>query len=83
VAHISISGVHVRNRHAPGGVTSELSHLPIHQDALKQSLTTLVKQGVPPPDFERGYREWDSVKGGVFTVSVAEAVGLVDQTLGQ
>lgn len=83
VVHISISGVHVKNLHVAGGYNTELPHAPFSQAALIQSLTTLVRQAEPPPEFETGYQEWQKARGGVFTVSVAEAVDFAEQALNQ
>jgi hypothetical protein len=83
VVHVSISGVHVKNGHVAGGYSTELPHAPFSKEALTQSLTTRMSQAEPPPEFEQGYLEWQKAQGGVFTVSVAEAVDFAEQALNQ
>jgi hypothetical protein len=79
VVHISLAGLHLKNPGVPGGYSSELPHAPFTKVAIDQSVTELIRQGVPPPAFEQGYQQWQQSNGGVFTISVAEAVDLVEK----
>jgi hypothetical protein len=58
------------------------SHLPISSTALARSVDQLVRD-VPPEhlDFEPGYRHWREANGGVFTITVAEIVDVILQTV--
>ena len=71
VIHIALSGV------SYGKGQTNISHLPFAESAIDQSVTTLERESGPVPDFSEGYRLWreafDSGKGGVFTITVAEA----------
>ena len=71
IVHIAISGVSF----ADGQTT--IPHLPFDEAAIEQSVTTLERESGPVPDFAEGYRMWHEAftagKGGVFTISVAEA----------
>jgi hypothetical protein len=78
VFHISIVGLKVKG---PKGMVTELPHAPIAKATLEKSVTKLSKSSVSFPDFQPGYAEWKSAKGGVFSVSVAEIVSLVEQAI--
>ena len=64
-----------------GGITN-VGHMPFDQSALVASVDQLLATGVSPaPNFEAGYAQWKSAKGGIYTISVTEAVGLIFETL--
>jgi hypothetical protein len=71
IVHIAISGVSF------GNGQSTISHLPFAEFAVEQSVTVLERESGPIPDFAQGYGLWreafDTGKGGVFSISVAEA----------
>jgi hypothetical protein len=85
IVHVAVSGVRVRT--PSGGYTEELGHLPLAEDALRRSVTTKVRDGAPTDRGTEGYQEWrrafDAGRGGVFTTTVAECVGFVEQAAGQ
>jgi hypothetical protein len=85
IVHIAVSGVRVRT--PSGDYTTELGHLPLSEDALRRSVTTKVREGQPTDRGTEGYREWrrafDDGSGGVFTTTVAECVGFVEQAASQ
>jgi len=81
VVHISVSDVHIKNPRIAGGYSTQLPHAPFSETAIEQSVTELVGKASPPPDFEAGYQQWQQARGGVFTISVAEAVDFVEQRL--
>src|SRR5262249_14963687 len=85
IFHISVAKVRVRNRHAPSGVIDELPHFPVSKQTLEASCTKLVGKSAPNPEYVEGYNEWkrafDQGKAGVFTISVAEIVQIVEDTL--
>jgi hypothetical protein len=81
VVHISVAGVRVKNPGVPGGFSNEIPHLPFTHAAIEASITRLVGQASVPAKFEVGYQQWQEAKGGAFSVSVAEAVDLVEQGL--
>jgi hypothetical protein len=56
---------------------SQIAHAPFEKSALAASVDKLVATGVAPSqDFEAGYRQWKEHNGGIYTVSVAQALGL-------
>jgi hypothetical protein len=81
IIHIGVSGLNLRG---VVGAKGEIGHMPFAESAVTRSVVNLASQGEPPPISE-GYRLWrqafDEGKGGVFTISVAEAVSFVEQTM--
>jgi len=75
IVHIAISDVSYGDRQ------TQIQHLPFAESAIEHSVTTLERQSGPVPDFSDGYREWrrafDAGKGGIFTITVAEAFDAV------
>jgi hypothetical protein len=87
IFHISVSGVKVKNRRAPGGVTQELPHFPVSKKTLEDSVLKLVGTAAPNPGYREGYATWkqafDAGNAGIFTISVAEIVGFIEKTVNQ
>ncbi|WP_109671609.1 hypothetical protein [Mesorhizobium loti] len=84
IVSISVSDAPIPN---DGKQLQTIPHLPVAADVLRESVVEL--EGVRPiPDgFDHGYSLWrqayDIGKGGYFTVSVEEIVGLLRTQLGQ
>jgi hypothetical protein len=80
VYHISIIGVHFRQP-GPAGI---LPHLPVSDQTLDASVTRLSPTS---PDFptttsvDEGIAEWRKAEGGVFTISVAKIVDVIEQSI--
>ena len=75
IVHVSITQVALPG--APGQLPrfTIVQHMPFTQEALRASVGTLVQaDGQPFAGFEGGYAEWQSARGGVFTVTVAQAL---------
>ena len=83
IVHIAVNRVRIRNPRAPGGYSTTLPHAPVSERALRASITGLVTESVPLPDFREGYDLWKRGKGGVWTLSMAEIVAAVEEALGR
>jgi hypothetical protein len=87
IVHIHLNGVRLKNKHAPGGSSDQVGHMPYAGDALRKSLTRLESTGTALPSFEDGYQEWrrafDKGKAGVWTTSVSEAMSGMESALNQ
>jgi hypothetical protein len=87
IFHISVSGVKVKNRHAPSGVTQDLPHFPVSKKTLEDSVLSLLGIATPNPEYREGYITWkqafDAGNAGIFTISVAEIVGFIKKTVNQ
>lgn len=74
--HISIIDIPVSQ--VVGGLhVSEIAHLPFERSALAMSVDKLIATGVPPAqNFDIGYKQWKDKNGGIYTVPIAQAIGL-------
>lgn len=87
IVHIAVADVFLERTNAPESVVTYMGHLPFEESALKNSLRNMV--GIVPqlPEYEDGYALWreafDSGRGGVFTISVAESVAYMEQVINQ
>ena len=85
IVHIHVSGVRLKNKHAPGGSSDQIGHMPYSGEALRKSLTKLESSGAALPAYEGGYQEWrgafDQGEAGVWTLAVAEAIAAMESAL--
>jgi hypothetical protein len=82
--HVSVMDVPIPAGAPGAGGTIGIGHMPFDESALAESVDKLLETGVSPgPNFEAGYNQWQSAKGGIYTVSVSAAVATVFQALGQ
>jgi hypothetical protein len=78
IIHIAIEDIKLRT---PNGVQTRFPHLPISAKALERSVTKLVSERVPIPDFAAGYARWKADHGGVFTEVVAVIISTIEQSV--
>ncbi len=87
IVHISVDGLRIRNSYLESGFGEHISHLPISPEALESSVTKQIGQVKTLPDYREGYQIWreafDSGEGGVFSLSVAECIEFIEQTVNQ
>ena len=70
----------VRLRNCTGGPEPDnFQHMPFARDSIERSVTKLVNEG-SVPDFQAGYDEWRSACGGVYTITVGEAIQVAEDT---
>lgn len=85
IFHISVSGVKVKNPRIAGGISTDLPHFPVSAETLKKSLTKLEGKRQPNPDYYEGYQTWKSAfdkgEAGIFTIDVADIVGVVETAI--
>ena len=85
IIHIYVNGLKVRIPNKSSGISDEIGHLPLSKDAVLKSVTTLVSENNELPDFMEGYKNWknafDNNTGGIFSISVKEAVQYVEETM--
>lgn len=77
VYHVSIIGIHFDGLPVDG----TLQHAPFSRGSLDASVTKLSASKAEFPDANGGIAEWRKAQGGVFTVTVAEAVSFAEQTM--
>ena len=78
VVHVRIDGVRLRNC-AGGPEPDTIQHMPFTKDAFARSVTKLLKDGSKIPTLD-GYDQWRRDCGGVYTITVAQAVNLAEFT---
>lgn len=87
VIHISVSGLKMKNPQHPDGIADRISHLPLSEEALDNSVTSLKNETHRKPDSTEidGYsywkREFDKGKAGVFSTPVSEIVTLMEESI--
>ncbi len=85
VAHISVYGLKIKNPASPSGFADQAGHIPITLEALRSSLNKRIDRSIPSTDWMEGYSLWreayDTGKGGVFTKSVSDCVGFMEEAI--
>ena len=80
--HVSMVDVPIPAGVPDAGQTMRIEHAPFEQSALTASVDHLIGTGVPPNSgFESCYDEWRTAQGGIYTISVQEALAAMFETL--
>jgi hypothetical protein len=77
VVHIRVDGLQMHN--PAGDLVPSIEHMPFTRDAMLISITHLVRTEASVPTLE-GYEQWRHACGGVYTISVADAVTVAEKT---
>ncbi len=78
IVHITVFNAPVTDDANTVVAHTTVGHMPYAEDALRRSVGTLVESNASPyPDFAGGYDMWKQAKGGVFTVTVQQAITAV------
>jgi hypothetical protein len=73
--HVSIVDIPIPPDLPGAGGTTTIGHMPFDETALAASVDRLLGTGgSAAPNFEAGYQQWASAKGGIFTIGVPEAI---------
>jgi hypothetical protein len=72
IIHIRVDKVRLRNC-TGGPEPDKFEHMPFTRDAIEKSVTKLVKEG-DVPEFQDGYDQWRKDCGGVYTITVDQAI---------
>jgi hypothetical protein len=87
IVHIAMRGLKMKNPRSPDGISDTVNHMPFTEDAVNRSALKLLKEKVELPDYEEGYQMWreafDAERAGVYTITIAEAVKVMETTLNQ
>ena len=87
IVHVSVQGVRLENPQAPNGFSGEIKHMPFAEEAIDKSVLDMVSKNNPIPDYQEGYEQWRAAfeKGsaGIFTITLAEAVGFMEEAFRQ
>lgn len=75
--HIAIDDVHLTDLRGEE-IAHTITHAPLFAEFLDQSVTELVKESGPIPDFAAEYADWEKDEGGIFIHTVAKIVTLIE-----
>ena len=76
--HVSIVDIPPSLAAARANQLTRIDHMPFEKSALAASVSKLLSTDVPPsPNFEAGYKRWKEQNGGIFSISVTQAIGVV------
>jgi hypothetical protein len=82
VVHVSVVDVPIPRGMPGSGGTTAIGHLPFEQSAFAASVDRLLATGIAPASsFESGYKQWQDAKGGIFTVTIQEAIEFTFQAI--
>jgi hypothetical protein len=87
IVHVAMRGLKMKNPRSPDGISDTVNHMPFTEEAVKKSSLKLLKEKVELPDYEEGYQMWrdafDAEQAGKSTITLAEAVKVMEATLNQ
>ena len=87
IVHIAVRKLKMRNSRSPDGLSEDVDHMPFAEDALNKSAVKILQDKVDLPDFQDGYGEWrrafEEGHAGIYTITLAEAVKVMEATLNQ
>ncbi|MFC5270775.1 hypothetical protein [Adhaeribacter terreus] len=85
IIHIAVDSAKIKNPNLKVGYSSSIGHLPFSKEALNKSVTMLISNKNELPNYLDGYQEWRQAynkgEAGVFSITVAEAVAYVEETM--
>ncbi len=81
IVHIAVNGAHVINPKTEGGFSNGIGHIPITKQALADCVLKIVNTCVEAPSIDEGIKTWKEADGGVFEISVAQAVQIVEDVM--
>jgi hypothetical protein len=80
IVHVRIDKFRLENCKGNTG-DSTMDHAPFAKAAIDNSVVKLLRTEKDIPDFDEGYKDWLSHCGGVYKMSVAEALTLTNKTM--
>ena len=85
VVSVYVDGLKVKNPGRPNGFNGEITHMPLSEKILKESVTGLIRVTTQFPNYENGYQEWkneyENKDAGSFGVQVSEAIGFIEDAI--
>jgi hypothetical protein len=79
IIHVRVDDIRLRNC-TGGPEPNSIAHMPFARDAIERSVVKLAKEGGAVPEFQDGYDAWRRACGGVYTITVAEAIEANEKT---
>src|SRR5712672_2392569 len=85
IYHISVLQAHLPNLKNGSRLTMDLPHFPVSKETLDKSVVSLLGHREILAAYRNGYNIWraafDAGRAGVFTLSVAEIVATIEDTI--
>ena len=85
IVHISLNGLKFKNPHLPNGIQDKMLHFPFAEQAIKDSVVTMIREDKNLPEFQSGYSEWlaafNKHGAGVFTLPVAKVLDVTEAAM--
>jgi hypothetical protein len=85
IVSVTVVGLQMRSTHHEKGYIEHVSHLPLAEKALDESVTECLGYADELPPFEEGYNAWkeafDAGNAGIFTIPVAEVVQAMEAAM--
>lgn len=85
IIHIALRDLKLRK--PDGNFIEAAGHLPFAEEAINKSAVKLLREKEDLPEYEEGYGRWreafDAGQAGVYTITIAEAVSVMETTLNQ
>lgn len=85
IVHVALRDLKLKR--PDGEFIERANHLPFAEGSINKSAVKLVKEKADLPDYEEGYGMWkeafDAGRAGVYTITIAEAVDVMEKTLNQ
>jgi hypothetical protein len=85
IIHVAILGLQVNNPLSPEAISEDVPHLPFSEGAVSRSALKILKEKADLPAYEEGYEMWreefDAGLAGIFTITVSEAVTMMEGAL--
>jgi hypothetical protein len=85
IVHVRVDRLRIRNPQAPDGVSDTISHVALAEAAMDDSVTTRLPADGPVVGQDEVYEEWrrafDDGTAGIWTVTVADAIGHIAHAL--
>src|ERR1700757_5429290 len=89
IVHIAIEDLHMTDLNGEeitlgngdDEMSNRISHTPVSPEVLDRSVTELVKESRPIPDFSEGYADWEKESGVAFNTvdqTVANVISLIE-----
>lgn len=87
IVHVSVINAKIKNPRSEGGFSNNIGHLPFSKKAVLESVTDLESPNNDLPDYQDGYKQWkvayDKEEGGVFSISLIDAISYVEKIMNQ
>jgi len=81
IVHVCLQGLKIKNPQTPSGISNTIPHAPFSEKAIQESVTKLNRITQDLPDFKEGYNSWRDAQGGIWTISVSDAIATVEKCL--